>query len=179
MDVFWATMVGAIVGAGVGAFSSWLFALDLRRREARERAENREHERLDRAAEREDARRERQIEMKQLSNQKRILTMRGGLAGVWSILWDWTLAETAVERAERQALFVQALHEAKSETRHEESDLWWELYRMARYPIFERLPQVADLLQDYLAGYGRISNPRRAAIRATSKPLRPVESIED
>ncbi len=33
MDVFWATMWGALAGAVVGAAASWFFALDLRRRE--------------------------------------------------------------------------------------------------------------------------------------------------
>lgn len=36
LDTFWATMWGALAGAVVGAFAAWLFALDLRRREARD-----------------------------------------------------------------------------------------------------------------------------------------------
>ncbi|WP_136024254.1 hypothetical protein [Microbacterium sp. K27] len=38
-DTFWATMWGALAGGGFGAFTAWLFALELRRRETRARAE--------------------------------------------------------------------------------------------------------------------------------------------
>ncbi|MCX6502164.1 MAG: hypothetical protein NT132_07135 [Microbacterium sp.] len=168
MDVFWGTLAGAIVGAAVGAFASWLFALDLRRREARERSADREQERLDRAAEREESRRERQSEAERRWRRDRVLAMRTGLAGVWSILWEWALATSDHEREEGRLLFINALNEVKGETRHEESDLWWDLYRMARSPVYEHLPVVADMLQDYLAGYGLISNPQHWAKRATS-----------
>lgn len=48
MEAFWASLWGSLVGAVVGATAAWLFALDLRRRDGKDRRGEQYEERMER-----------------------------------------------------------------------------------------------------------------------------------
>ncbi|MCW3492034.1 hypothetical protein [Microbacterium sp. SSM24] len=62
---FWATMWGALAGAAVGAIGTWLFALDLRRRDRLTRDAERTEDRRFRESERAEDKREREFERRE------------------------------------------------------------------------------------------------------------------
>lgn len=74
-ETFWATMWGALAGAVVGGLIAWYVALDLRRRDSRERKIQEQESRADRAAEREQVRAQRVADLEAEREYERKIAM--------------------------------------------------------------------------------------------------------